>query len=223
MTSTRPDLAYTLSALSQRMKAPKEADLQAAKRVLRYIKKTRDLALTYTPTDDPLTGYTDSDWAGDVTDRKSTSGYVFNLHGAAISWKSKKQTFVALSSTEAEYIGCSEAAREAVWIRRLYEDLTSRERIPEEQIHPQLIYADNQGAIKISENSKICDRTKHIEIKYHFVRDARERRQIELQYLPTAEMTADILTKPLPRDTHQRHVSGMGLRPDGEIRTSGRS
>lgn len=125
MTSTCPDLAYTLSALSQCTKAPRDTDLQAAKRVLRYIKKTQNLALTYLSTAGPLTGYTDPGWAGDAGDCKSTSEYVFNLQGAAISWKSKKQTFVALSSMEAEYIGCSEAAREAVWIRRLYRDPTS--------------------------------------------------------------------------------------------------
>lgn len=209
MTSTRPDLAFALSALSQHLVAPTEADLQAAKRVLRYVSKTRHLALTYSRSPvSEITGFTDSDWAGETEARKSTAGYVFTLQGAAISWKSKKQTIVALSSTEAEYIGSTEAAKEAIWLQRLYSDLNPGIASPP----PLPLYVDNQGAIKLAENPRFHERTKHIDIKYHFVREAREQGLIDVNYLSTAEMTADVLTKALSRDAHQRHTTGMGLR-----------
>ena len=121
MTATRPDLAYTISTLSKFSSAPTTQHVQAAKRVLRYIKQTRKLSLTFRQglgigEKLDLCGYCDSDWAGDQDDRKSMSGYVFIFQGAAISWKSKKQSVVALSSTEVEYIGSSEAAKEAMWL-----------------------------------------------------------------------------------------------------------
>lgn len=113
---------------------------------------------------------------------------------------------IALSSTEAEYIGCSEAAREAIWLQRLYTDFT-----PMTKPTPMLLNVDNQGAIKLSENPRFHERTKHIDIRYHFLRQAHESGQIRVEYLPTADMTADVLTKALPRDTHRRHTTGLGL------------
>lgn len=211
MTSTRPDLAFTISSLSKFLAKPTTVHLAAAKRVLRYLKQTKNYGLTYRTLDQDqdgqLMGFTDSDWAGDRDDRKSTSGYAFTLQGAAICWKSRKQTVIALSSTEAEYISCSEAAREAIWLQRLFLDLSGS--TPDST--PMLLYADNQSAIKLSENPRFHERTKHIDIRYHFLRQAHENGQITVKYLATADMTADILTKSLPRDAHQRHTTGMGL------------
>lgn len=207
MIGSRPDLAYAISLLSKFNARPTYGHLAAAKRVLRYLQTTRNLALAFRRShDSEIQGYTDSDWAGDPDDRKSTSGYVFTLFGAAISWKSKKQDLVALSSTEAEYVACSIAAKEAIWLMRLAKeldlDLTNQS---------QLLFVDNQGAIKLSENPRFHERIKHIDIHYHFVREAHDKGLIQLAYLPTADMTANIMTKPLPRETHWKHVKALGL------------
>ena len=206
---TRPDIAYTVAVLSKFNAKPTDNHFLAAKRLLRYLKQTASLALVYSPANS-LFGYTDSDFAGDIGDRKSTSGYVFILANAAISWRSKKQTLVSLSSTEAEYVGCSEAAREAIWLRRLYNEITTKNaKVNKPAI--QLLLSDSQGAISLAETPRFHNRTKHIAVKYHFVRDSCATGSIHLEYIPTTQMTADIMTKALPRDTHQRHVLNMGL------------
>lgn len=170
------------------------------------------MALVY-GTVDNLVGYTDSDFAGDLDDRKSTSGYVFTLGGAAVSWKSKKQSSVSLSSTEAEYIGCSEAIREGIWLRRLYHEMTYQE-LNTNPPSIQLVLSDSQGAICLAKSPRFDNHTKHIDVKYHFVQDSCAQGLTQLTYLPTIDMTADILTKALPRETHQYHVKGMGLHHD---------
>jgi len=152
-------------------------------------------------------GFSDSDWGGDLQDRKSTGGYVFLYSGAAISWKSKKQTGVSLSTLEAEYVASSNAAKEAIWLRRLYAEITGRDTD-----RPTTIYLDNTGSIKNTKNQQINERTKHIDIRYHFVRHSVETGAIEVRHVPTAEMTADIMTKALPKEAHQRHVTAMGCR-----------
>jgi len=240
MMATRPDLAYTVSTLSEFNSAPTDEHIFAAKRVLRYLKQTGKLGLTYSSTASrsytlpKLIGYSDSDHAGDRDDRRSTSGYVFTLQGAAILWKSNKQTMVTLSSTESEYVGSSEAAREGIWLQCLLNDFldhrsedetsgnqgtpqstTTTERTTKDTLgQPQLLYMDNQSAMKIamSSASQVNERTKHIDIRYHFVHNAYQQGRIRIEYLPTADMTVDILTKSLPREAHQRHVTGMGLR-----------
>jgi hypothetical protein len=136
MLGSRPDLAFTISTLSKYCSNPTSEHAIAAKRTLRYLRKTINVGITFRgqenpaiqeatggPTTTGITGFTDSDWAGDVDSRKSTSGYVFLLYGGAVSWKSTKQNVVATSSTEAEYIACSEAAKEALWIRRLHAEI----------------------------------------------------------------------------------------------------
>ena len=163
-----------------------------------------------------LHGYTDSDWAGDVDDRKSTGGYVFLFQNSAISWKAKKQTTVALSSTEAEYATASEATKEAIWFCRLFIELdkdsnSARPTESEFSLPPTLIYGDIQGSIKITHNSQFHERTKHIDIKHRFVHTAYEDKHIALEHTPAAEMTADILTKPPARDLHEKHCHEMGL------------
>ena len=191
--------------------------------------------------------YTDSDWAGDTESRKSTGGYVFILCGAAVSWKTKKQTTISLSSTEAEYVALSEATKEAIWMKRLLREIetrivpkakanlaeyheseierqwrpwTNEDGSEEETIandglttsRPQKIKADNQGCIKLTENVLSNSRAKHIEIRYHYVRDMWEKGKIDLLYEPMATMTADVLTKALPKDRHWEHTTNMGIR-----------
>jgi hypothetical protein len=139
-----------------------------------------------------LHGFTSLDWMGSVVDRKSTSGYCFSLGSAMISWSSRKQGSVAQSTAEAEYIAASAAGREAVWLRKLLSDLFRTE------LEPTVIHCDNQSCIKLTENPVFHDRSKHIEMRYHYIRDMIQRKVLSLQYVPTAEQTADIFTKPLP-------------------------
>ena len=187
---TRPDIAYAVSTIAKFCNQPTELHLTAAKRVLRYLKQTRDLSLTYVKdTPEAIIVYSDADWAGDVKDRRSTSGNVFLLGGAAITWSSRKQSSVALSTVEAEYMALSVATQEAIWLRQLQEELGM------EETGPTLIYEDNQGAISMVKNPVFHKRTKHIQIRYHFDREAVEEGTIALEYYHTSEMLADSFTK----------------------------
>ena len=153
-----------------------------------------------------LIGYSDADWAGDVNDRKSTSGYLFMMNGAAVSWRSQKQTCVALSTAEAEYIALAAAAQEATWMRKLMKDFH------ESQAEPVTIYEDNQSAICIAKNPQSHHKTKHVDIKYHYVRDKVQDVTIKIQYCPTNDMIADILTKGL--DARPIHSTLCPLRSE---------
>jgi len=171
-------------------------------------------------------GYTDSDFTGDPDDRKSTSGYVFMLAGSAITWRARKQPLVAFSTVEAEYIGASDTAKEAIWVRSLHACILYGKILykhAEQYLHclcsdndskatePQQIFVDNQGAIQLAKNPKFHKRTKHIILRFHFVCDACKRNAIKTTYLPTSDTLADIMTKNLPRDTHWKHAHGLGL------------
>ena len=152
-----------------------------------------------------LSGYSDADWAGDINDRKSTSGYLFMMSGAATSWKSRKQTCVALSTAEAEYVALAGATQEATWMRQLLEDLYH------EQKEPTVIREDNQAAIAIAQQPHSHSKMKHIDIRYHFVREKVQDNTIKLRYCPTNNMLADILTKGLTHDkfSRLRELSGV--------------
>ena len=209
-TATRPDISFAVGVLSKVCTKPTTAHLTAAKRVLRYLKGTLNLALKYEKSvDSCLTGYSDADWAGDPDDRHSTSGYLFVMSGATISWSSRKQPTVSLSTAEAEYVALNAATQEAVWLQRLLEDLNDK------LYKPTLIMGDNQGAIAIARNPVFHARTKHIEIHHHFIREALHNRIIDLQYCPTNEMIADVLTKALSRNRFEqfRHLMGMDFIP----------
>jgi len=192
-TKTRPDIAYAVSRVTRFCAKPTKEHWAAVKRILRYLKGTSNLGLLYredTPAE--ITGYSDADWAGDVGDRKSTSGYVFLLGGAAISWRSSKQTCVALSTAEAEYVALSAAAQEAVWLQQLTSDLLKK------SIQETTILEDNQSTICLAKNHQVHGRTKHADIKYHFIRDLVEAGRIKLTYCASEDMVADMLTKGLP-------------------------
>ena len=171
MLGTRPDLAYAIGALGRHAANPGPDHQRALERVYRYLRATHDYQLFYQRGSDSgttLHGFVDADWGSDVNDRKSTSGYAFMLAGGAISWSSKKQTSVALSSTEAEYIAGTHGAKEAIWLRQFLE-----------QIHfppssPTILHIDNQSAIVIAKNPEFHDRTKHIDIRHHFLRKTQE-------------------------------------------------
>lgn len=203
--ATRPDIAQAVSVVSKFNANPNVSHLTAVKRVLRYLKGTLNLALKYERSESgTLVGFSDADWAGDQDDRRSTTGNVFLLGGGAVSWLSKKQSTVALSTAEAEYVALSQAAQECTWLRRLLSDLGM-------DATPVVILEDNQGAIAIAKNPVDHSRTKHIDIRYHYIRECVQNGQIQLQYCPTDDMKADILTKPLVRQKFEYLRSEIGL------------
>ena len=150
-----------------------------------------------------LHGYTDSDYAGDKETRRSTSGYCFLAAGGLISWKSARQTGVTLSSTEAEYYAMTTAAKEAIWIQRLFKGLHYKAQ----DLKPMTLYGDNQGALALAQNPVYHQRTKHIEVQWHFIREKVEEGTIQLVYKTTADMLADGLTKPLSPANHLKFLN----------------
>jgi hypothetical protein len=166
LTNTRPDICFAVNTLSQFLVEPRHVHLVDAKHVMRYLKGTLDYGLSYDRDHNfILTGYTDSDWAGSVADRKSTSGCCFSLGSAMILWQSRKQSSIALSTTEVEYIVACSASYEAIWLRKLLTGLFDLE------MEATMILCDNQSFIKMTENPVFHDRSKHIEIHYHYIRD----------------------------------------------------
>ena len=219
---TRPDICFAAGFLSRFMANPGPKHWIALKRLLRYLKQTQHLALTYSasqsesepstlvqgwtnPNSSQLCGWSDSDWGGDVDGRKSTGGYVYTLAGAAIAWRSKKQTTVALSSTEAEYVAAALAAKEGVWINSILEELKLFD------IPAITLFCDNQSCIKLANNPKMSDNIRHVDFKHHFLRDLIETKKVDLKYTPSIHMWADFLTKPLSHTKHNRCCKEIGL------------
>lgn len=190
LTVTRPDIAYAVHLVSQFLSAPRSIHYAAVLRILRYIKGTLFHGLFYSALSSlTLHAYSDADWAGDPTDRRSTTGYCFFLGDSLISWRSKKQTVTARSSTEAEYRALADTAQELLWLRWLLEDMGVNHSTA------TLLHCDNHSAIQIAHNDVFHDRTKHIEIDCHFVRQHVTRGTIRLIPVSSLEQTADIFTK----------------------------
>ena len=190
--NSRPDIAYATAYLSQFNTKFTTEHWQAAKRVLRYLKGTKNFSLCYEKDDRDLIGFADADWAQNKIDRKSYSGYVFCLSSGPISWMSKKQSCVAQSSTESEYIALSEASKEAVFLRGLLNEILNVDR------PTTLLFSDSQGADNLSKNPVLHNRSKHIDVRFHYIRECVEKGTIVVKYLSTDKMPADALTKPLP-------------------------
>lgn len=209
MLCTRPDLSTSVNILSRYTNKNNKELWQCLKRVLRYLKGTIDLKLVYKQCDftNILCGYVDSDWGGsDIRDRKSTTGYLFQMFDqCTITWSTKRQTSVAASSTEAEYMALYEAVREALWLKSLA--VSIRVNISE----PIIIFEDNNGCISIANNPTNHKRSKHIDIKYHFSREQIENNVIKLNYIPTGKQLADIMTKPLPAISFNEFRTKIGL------------
>lgn len=205
--ATRPDITFAVSNVAKFSANPTTRHWTAVKRIMRYLRGTTDLGLIFTPQgSNDCVGFSDADWAGDLDDRKSTSGYVFQIGGTAVSWRSKKQTTVALSTAEADYVALAGATQEAVWMRQLTADLNG-----EPATEPTVVFEDNQAAIAMAKNPQFHGRSKHISIKYHFVRDKVNDGTINISYCPTTEMIADMLTKGLPTGTFNKLRKMIGL------------
>ena len=188
---TRPDVAYAVSVVSQFMHNPSENHMNAVLRILRYLKSAPGRGVMFSKHNNPLEvcGFTDADWAGSITDRKSTSGYFTFVGGNLVTWKSKKQKVVARSSAEAEYRGMAHGVCELLWIRTLLLDLGF------ELKNTMQMYCDNRAAIDISQNPVQHDRTKHVEVDRHFIKEKLDAKLISFPFVPTEEQLVDILTK----------------------------
>ncbi|CAL2242014.1 unnamed protein product [Prunus armeniaca] len=206
LTATRPDIMYVVSLLSRFMETPTELHYLAAKRVLRYLKGTVDYGLFYKKgKSNELVGFSDSDYAGDLEDRKSTSSHVFMLSSGAVSWSSKKQQVVTLSTTEAEFIAAASCACQAVWLRRILEELHCIQK------KPTLIYCDNSSTIKLSKNPVLHGRSKHIDVRFHFLRDLTKAGVVDLVHCQSQDQIADILTKPLKLEAFEKLRGLLGV------------
>jgi hypothetical protein len=208
MLGTRPDLAYSVIKMSQYSANPSEDHLNRALYIVRYLAYTKDTCITFNglAKNASFTTYCDTDWAGDLETRRSTTGYCIFLADAIVSWCSRRQKVVVLSSTEAEYIAMTESARQLVWIRNLFKE------IGHEIKHPLPLNCDNQGAMFLAENPAQEGRSKHIAIKYHYIREAvQEHKQLELFYVPTQDQRADIFTKNVTFDKFRLGCLRLGL------------
>ena len=206
-TISRPDLSAALGILSKFMANPGTEHWKGIKRILRYIKGTLNYGLLYScdGTIPILIGYSDADWGGDLSTRRSTSGYVFQIQGNTVSWCSKRQACVSKSTTEAEYIALSTASQEGVWLRRLLNDISIK------QDDATIIYEDNQGAIELSRNPKFHNRTKHIDVCYHYIREKVNQNLINVKYCASNDMLADVMTKGLSKVQFEKFRNMLGV------------
>lgn len=207
-TQTRPDIQFAVGLISQFGGNPGIPHLEAAKRVLRYLRGTAKFSLMLGRQGEgavDLVGWTDSNWAQDVDTRRSVGGFIFDIVGSSVSWSSKKQPTVALSTVEAEYMASSNATKEAIWLRVLLEDMGFK------QVTATLIHADNQGCIALARNPIAHSRAKHIDIRHHFIRERIQSSEIRLEYCSTKDMLADIFTKQLPREAFEKFRLALGV------------
>ncbi|CAL2279140.1 unnamed protein product [Prunus armeniaca] len=192
LTATRPDIQHVVSLISRYMECPEVPHLAIAKRIFLYLKGTINFGILYKKgAKSGLFGFTDSDYAGDPDDRRSTSGYAFIMGAGAILWSSKKQQIVTLSTTEVEFIAAAACDCQAIWLRRIVKELRGL------QEGPTPVYYDNNSAIKLSKNPVLHGRSKHIDVRFHFLRNLTKDETIDLIYCISEDQVADILTKPL--------------------------
>lgn len=192
--ATRPDISYALGVVLRLLDNPSVEHANAVKRIFKYVKGTRTYGILFKNNFKfNIDSYSDADYAGDIETRRSTSGFVFLINETPICWASQRQKSVSLSTTEAEYIAASEAVKELVWVKSLFQDL-----LPEKQLNAVLLM-DNQSALKLVKNPQFHKRTKHVDIQYHFIREKFKESLFDLVYVPMQEQIVDILTKPLSK------------------------
>ncbi|KAK2435686.1 hypothetical protein QL285_020729 [Trifolium repens] len=213
-TCTRPDISFAVGMLGRYQSNPGMEHWKAAKKVLRYLQGTKDHMLTYRRSDQlEVIGYSDSDFAGCVDTRKSTFGYVYLLAGGSISWKSAKQSVIAASTMEAEFVACFEATVHANWLRNFILGLGLVDSIAK----PLKIYCDNSAAVFFSKNDKYSKGAKHMELKYFSVKEEVQKHRVSIEHISTNLMIADPLTKGLPPKVFCGHVENMGIMAINEL------
>lgn len=203
---TRPDITFAVNDVSRFNSNYRIPHWTAVKRIMRYLNGTKQMRLRYTRSGNcELHGYCDSDYASDVDKRRSCSGYVFKMSNPAITWFSKRQSTVALSTTEAEYMSMSEATKEALWLKQLADELDPKlaKTIP--------LNCDNRSAIDLAESDGFSNRTKHIDVRHHHLREKLQEGIITIEYVPTEQMVADNLTKAVTKEKHQFCVKEFGM------------
>jgi hypothetical protein len=216
---TRPDIAFATGYVARYASNPNQEHMKAADRIFAYLRSDPGKGIVYSGKHGlQLRGFVDSDFAGCEDSRRSTTGWVFTLAGGPISWSSQRQRTVATSTMDAEYNAAAEAAKEAVWIRNFINDL----RIPGVHIDTVPLYIDNNSALKLTRNPEFHSRSKHIDVKHHFVREKVEEGVINTQRVNTKDNLADIFTKPLPRPTHEDVVHRLNLSLGGDTETPDR-
>ena len=194
MVCTRPDLSHAVSVVSRFMSNPGKVHWEAVKWIMRYLRGSTDVCLVFKGQKNRgVVGYVDSDYAGDLDKRRSLTGYIFTVFGCTISWKATLQSTVALSTTEAEYMALTEAVKESIWVHGLLDSFGLNQQVP-------VVHCDSQSAIHLARNPVYHERTKHINIRLHFVRESVSNGTVAVQKIATAENPADMMTKALPID-----------------------
>src|SRR6266545_6324931 len=202
--STRPDITYAVQTVSRFSTNPRIEHWETVKRIFRYLKGTKDLWLSYGGQRRELLGYADAD-GNMAKDRRAVSGYVFLIHGGAVSWSAKRQEVVSLSTTESEYIAATSAAKEALWLRSLITQLFGT------TLDATTLFSYNQSAIALTKDHQYHAHTKHIDIQFHFIRWIVKEGSLRLVFCPTADMVADALTKALPSPKVKHFAAELGL------------
>ena len=215
--TTRPDISFATNSIARHVNAPLEKHWSQIKRIFRYLKGTINYALVYSKikndnndfhnnnSNNNIIGYSDASYAPNFEDRKSIGAYIFLFNNGPISWSTKKQPIIALSSCEAEYIALTECAKESLWLGNLHRELNPKSK------EPFVLFEDNQASIKIASNNIFSNRTKHVDVKYHFIRDLVNNKKIKLIYCPTNFMIADALTKGLLKVKFNQLRKSMGI------------
>lgn len=200
--ATRPDITYAVNKISQFLEQPTKAHWNKVKRILKYLKGTSRHGLYYeNESNAKIHVYSDADYARDTETRRSSTGYVLKLGSSTITWSSQRQKIVVLSTTEAEYVAACQAVKELTWVKRLFRNLTPTTQTT-------VLHIDSQSAMRLIKNPEFHKRSKHIDVKYHFIREMYASKQFTLEYIPTNEQQADIFTKPLTKEAfqHQRDM-----------------
>jgi hypothetical protein len=204
MVCTRIDIAHAVGVVRRYMKNPGKEHWEAVKWILRHLRDTTNQALCFGGSKTVLQGYVDSDMAGDKDSRSSTTGYVFTIGGTIVSWISKLQKVVALSTTEVEYVAATEASKEMIWLQRFIEELGKKQE-------NSRLYCDSESAIHLAKNSAFHSKTKHIQLRYHFIRSALEDGHLKLEKIHTSQDPTDMLTKGVTREKLSSFSVSVGL------------
>ena len=205
---TRPDIAFATGLLGRYQSNPGHDHWVASKKVMRYLKRTKDYMLIYKHVQDlQLVGYSDSNFAGCQDEKKSTTGYIFKLAGGAVSWKSEKQKLIASSTMQAEFVACFSATTQAIWLRNLIKELTVFDFVD----RPIQLYCDSNSAVLFINNNRGLKGSKHMEVKYLTIKEKVQNGDVAVEHISTDDMIADPLTKGLRPCVFERHVINMGL------------